>query len=218
LAGGALFLAITTVQGIIRDGFDPWQQAMSALSLGPGGWVQMINLIGLGVVMLSTVPTWRRILAGGTGHTAYPVLTAIVGASFVVVGMVRQDPAPGYDPAGLALTSPTPLGLVHLAVAGVAALASVASLAVMAVRFRGDPAWRRWSVWSWVAAFAVVGCVVVYGIWSVRSHGYAGTFERAAVAVPLVWMFALLRRLSAGTPFMLSEQTTLLRTSSGTRR
>jgi len=63
----------------------------------------------------------------------------LVGASFVIVAFVPQDPAPGYDPAGLALQEPTVL---------------------------------------------------------------AGTFERIAVMIPPIWAFTFLRRLSAGTPFM----------------
>ncbi len=202
LAGTALSFAITTVLGIVREGYDVWQQAVSALSLGPGGWIQMLNLIVFGLIVLTTVPTWRRILAGGKGSTAYSLFTAMIGLSFVVVGMVPQDPAPGYDPAGLALTAPTAHGLVHLAVAGVAALSSVCGFVVMAKRFAGDPAWRHWSAYSWAAAIAVIGCVTVYGVWSTRSSGFAGTFERGAMVVPLLWLYAFLRRLAGGARFM----------------
>ena len=55
LAAGALSLVITTIQGAIREGFDPWHQAVSALSLGPGGWMQMLNLVVFGAVVLTTV-------------------------------------------------------------------------------------------------------------------------------------------------------------------
>jgi hypothetical protein len=162
----------------------------------------MLNLIGFGAAVLSTVAPWRRILAGARGETAYPVLTALVGLSFIIVGIVPQDPAPGYDPQQLQLHAPTPGGLVHLAIAGVAALSTVSALCVMAARLRRNPEWRGWSVYSWVAAAAVIACVTVYGIWSVRPTGFAGTFERGAMVVPMIWMFAFLRRLSAGAPLM----------------
>jgi hypothetical protein len=54
-----------------------------------------------------------------------------------------------------------------------------------------------------VAAGVVVGCVTVYGIWSTQSSGFAGTFERGAIIVPLVWLCTFLRRLGKGTPFMM---------------
>ena len=208
LALGALSFAITTVQGIFRDGFDAWHQAVSALSLGPGGWIQMLNLVAFGLVVLTTVPAWRRILAGGKGATLYPVLTAMVGASFVVVGVIPQDPAPGYDPAGLALQAPTTLGLTHLAFAGVAALSSVIGLFVMAARFADEPAWRGWAMYSRATAIAVVGCVAVYGVWSTRSTGFGGTFERGAIVIPMIWMFAFLRRLDRGTPLIVASRAT----------
>ena len=203
-AVGVFSLVLTTIQGILREGYDGWQQAVSALSLGPGGWIQMLNLIVFGVVVLTTVPVWRRILIGGKGSTAYPVFTTLLGFSFVVVGIVPQDPAPGYDPAGLALTAPTPHGLVHIAVAGVAALSSVVCLVVMATRLARDPAWSGWSAYSLAAAVAVIGCVTVYGVWSTKSSGFAGTFERGAFVVPLLWLYALLRRLDRGAPFSIT--------------
>jgi hypothetical protein len=205
LAIGLLSLALTTIQGIVRPGYDAWHQAVSALSLGPGGWVQMVNLIGFGTAVLTTVPTWRRILAGRKGGSVYPLLTAMLGVSFIVVGAIPQDPAPGYDPAGLALQAPTPWGLAHLTVAGVAALSSVAGLFVMAARFAGDPAWRGWTLYSVAAGIAVIGCVTLFGVWSTRPTGFAGTFERGAIIVPMVWMYALLRRLALGAPFMKSR-------------
>src|SRR5688572_15954052 len=95
VAAAILFLGLTTVQGALRPGFDSWHQAVSALSLGPGGWLQMINLVAFGAVIAGTAPAWRRLLAGGRGARSYPILTAVIGVSFIVVGLVKQDPAPG---------------------------------------------------------------------------------------------------------------------------
>ena len=134
------------------------------------------------------------------------MLTALVGVSFIAAGMIPQDPAPGYDPDNLALQAPTARGLAHLAVAGVAALSSVAGLFVMAARLARNPAWRGWALYSCVAAVAVIGCVAVFGVWSVKPSGYAGTFERGAMVVPMLWMFAFLRRLSGGAPLMVRRE------------
>lgn len=205
LAVAALSFAFTTVQGAVRVGYDAWQQAVSALSLGPSGWVQTLNLILFGIAMLTTVSPWRRILAGGRGARAYPILTALTAFGFIVVGIVRQDPAPGYDPDGLALHSPTPLGLVHISVAGVAALSSVAGLLVMASRFAGDPSWRRWPLYSMVAAIGMIVCVAAYAVLSVKPTGFAGAFERGAMLIPMIWTYAFLRRLDHGAPFMASQ-------------
>jgi hypothetical protein len=197
-----LFMVVATIQGSVRDGYDSWHQAISALSLGPGGWIQAINFVVFGAAVANTAPVWRQILAGGRGAVAYPALTAVIGISFVAVGFVPQDPAPGYDPAGLALQAPTALGLVHLAIAGVTAACSVAGLFVMAARFAGDDNWRGWAAYSRVVAVLLIVCVAIYGVWSTRASGFAGTFERVAIVIPLVWMFTFLRRLEAGAPLM----------------
>jgi hypothetical protein len=201
-----LFLVVATIQGIVREGYDSWHQAVSALSLGPGGWIQAISFVVFGAVVTTTAPAWRRVLAGGKGAVAYPVLTAVLGLSFIAAGFIPQDPAPGYDPAGLALEKPTTLGLLHLAIAGVAASCSVAGLFVMAARFAGDDDWRGWPAYTRVMAVLLIVCVAIYGVWSTRPSGFAGTFERLAVVVPLVWTFTFLRRLEAGTPLMVARQ------------
>lgn len=206
LVATVLFLVVATIQGIVREGYDSWHQAVSALSLGPRGWIQAISFVVLGAVVVTTAPAWRQILAGGKGAVAYPTLTAILGLSFIAAGFVPQDPAPGYDPAGLALEAPTVMGLAHLAIAGVAAACSVAGLFVMAARFAGDDNWRGWAAYSRVMALLMIVCVAIYGVWSTSASGFAGTFERGAIVIPLVWTFTLLRRLEAGTPLMVAAR------------
>jgi hypothetical protein len=198
-------MGVTTIQGVLRDGYDSWHQAVSALCLGPAGWVQTINFAVFGAAVASTVPVWRRMMAGGRGATSYPALTAVLGVSFIALGIVPQDPAPGYDPARHALEAPTAVGFLHLAIAGVAAVCSVAGLFVMAARFAGDPHWRGWPACSRVMALLLIVCVTVYGVWSTRASGLAGTFERLAIVIPLVWTVTLLRRLGAGTPFIVAR-------------
>jgi hypothetical protein len=203
--GAALFLTIATIHGAITPGYDAGHQAVSALSIAPRGWIQTLNFVLLGATLLSTMPTWRLILAGGKAATWYPALTAIVGASLIATGFVPQDPAPGYDPSGLALTTSTLMGLTHLALAAVVAFASVASLFVMAARLAGDRHWGGWAALTCATAALTIACVAVYGVWSTRSTGLAGTFERGAIILPMLWGIAFLTRLWSGTPFMRSH-------------
>ncbi|MES2522290.1 MAG: DUF998 domain-containing protein [Gemmatimonadota bacterium] len=202
LAYTALFFGFTLIQGARRAGFDAWHQAVSALSLGPAGWLQSVNLVLFGLVLAATSLAWRPILRGGPGAVAYPVLTALAGFGFVLTGIIPQDPAPGYDPANLGLTAPTLPGLLHLAAAAVAALCSVAGLLVMARRFRRDGNWAGWPAYTWITAVATVLCVAAYGVGSTEPSGFAGTFERAAILLPAVWAAVFVRRLWRGTPFM----------------
>ena len=206
LAASGLSLALTIIQGFFREGFDAWHQPICALSLGPGGWLQMLNMVVFGAVVLTTVAPWRRVLAGARGGTIYPVLTALVGASFIGVGIIPPDPAPGYDPEGLALQAPTALGVAHIAIAGITTLCTAIGFFVMGARLSRDPAWPRWTLYSWVAAFIAIGCITVFSIWSMQPRGFAGTFERVATLVPILWMFAFLSRLHNGAPLMIARR------------
>jgi len=66
--GPLLFDAVYLIEGATRPGYDGWQQAISTLSLGPGGWLQQANFIGLGVLTVAVAIVWRRILKGGVGR------------------------------------------------------------------------------------------------------------------------------------------------------
>ena len=44
--GGLLFTAVYLVEGATRPGYDALVLPISALSLGPGGWVQQANFVG----------------------------------------------------------------------------------------------------------------------------------------------------------------------------
>ena len=199
VAGAFVFLFVALAEGYLRAGYDPWHQAVSALALGPRGWVQQLNFIIFGIAILYTVPAWRSLLAGGVGARAYPLLIGLTGAAFLVAAFVPQDPAPGYDPEGLNLRSPTATGLLHLGIAAVAALAAAIAPIVMARRVRGRPEWRGWAAWSIATSLALVACVAVYAVWSVRPSGYAGTFERLAVALPALWTCTFVLKLSNGS-------------------
>src|SRR5579862_7775230 len=67
LLGSLLFTATYLIEGATRPGYDALQQAMSALSLGPGGWAQQVNFVVFGVLVLASAVGWRRALRGGRG-------------------------------------------------------------------------------------------------------------------------------------------------------
>lgn len=120
----------------------------------------------------------------------------------MAAGCVPQDPAPGYDPAGLALEEPTLTGLIHLAIAGVAATCSVVLMFIAACRMAVSTEWGGWPTYTRAMAVLTILCVAVYGVWSTQPTGFAGTFERGAIIVPTVWGVGFLRKLGQGVPFM----------------
>jgi hypothetical protein len=65
--GAVLFTAIYLLEGISLPGYDAWQQPTSALSLGPGGWMQQANFIVFGVLLVLSAVGWYRFLTPGRG-------------------------------------------------------------------------------------------------------------------------------------------------------
>src|SRR5947209_11395365 len=65
--GAVLFTCIYLLEGITRPGYDAWHQPISALSLGPGGWVQHVNFAVYGVLLLLSAVGWYRLLTPSKG-------------------------------------------------------------------------------------------------------------------------------------------------------
>jgi hypothetical protein len=98
-AAGLVFTGVYLAEGATRAGYWTLAQPVSALSLGPGGWVQQLNFIFFGVLVCLSAAGWRAALAPGRGALAFPVLRVIAGVGLVMDGLFTQDPSGGTRPA-----------------------------------------------------------------------------------------------------------------------
>jgi hypothetical protein len=200
--GVVLFDAVYLIEGVSRPGYDAWQQAISTLSLGPGGWVQQANFIGLGVITIGVAFVWRRVLEGGVCETWYPIMRVLEGLSLIMIGFFSTDPAFGYPPG-----APTPQpfstvhGIVHFAFTFTIIFAMMASLVIIARRFWGDRDWRGWAGFSIASAVVINVFIALFGVANGHHSHYAGVFERVATNIETIWALALLVRLWSGAPF-----------------
>ncbi|MGO2931886.1 DUF998 domain-containing protein [Microbacterium sp.] len=128
---GPLFYLSAIVQTLTRPGFDLRIHPLSQLSTGELGWIQILTFIvvGLGLICLSI--GHRRVVTGGLGRAAIPVLVAIGGSGFIAAGVFPQDPANGF-PIGVA-DGPAAEPSVHALVHTVAAIVAFTALAVAAI-------------------------------------------------------------------------------------
>jgi Protein of unknown function (DUF998) len=192
--GGLLFTVTYLVEGATRASYDPWGQAISALSLGPGGWVQRVNFAVFGVAVIASAAGWRRALRPGRGARAYPLLRGIAGLGLIMDSVFSQDPAPGY-PAGTLASHPTVHGQVHTLFAFVAIMALAASCFVLARRFAAEPQWRRWTGPAVTAGVLTIVFIAAFG--AMGAHGgMTGLFERLAGGVESVLGIAVVTRLA----------------------
>ena len=125
-AGGLVFTGVYLAEGAARAGYRALAQPISALSLGPGGWVQQLNFIVFGMLVCASAAGWRAALSPGRGAAAFPVLRVAAGVGLVMDGLFSQDPSGGYPPGAQAAAA-TVHGQVHTLFAMITITARVPS-------------------------------------------------------------------------------------------
>ncbi|PRX99061.1 DUF998 domain-containing protein [Allonocardiopsis opalescens] len=158
--GAPLFVAAFLVQGAVRPGYDPLQQPVSSLALGPGGWVQTVNFLVWGVLAPAFAVGLRRALRPGPGSLWGPPLVAVHGVGIVLSGVFPGDPIgwypPGTPPGPLAAVTPT--GIAH-DVVGVAAFVALVLACFVFARGSG---WG-WAVYAVASGLAFAGFIIAAG-------------------------------------------------------
>ena len=110
---GPLFILTVLIEDYTRPAFNPRLQALSLLSLGEWGWVQIVNFVLAGVLnLLYAGGLWRRLHPGRAG-TWGPLLIGAYGLGLIAVGVFRTDPADGFPPGAIASTGPSWHGAIH---------------------------------------------------------------------------------------------------------
>lgn len=153
VVAGPLFVGIALAQMLTRPGFDPLRHPVSLLANGAGGWIQVVNFIVTGLLVLAFAVAVRRQLAAGAARAWAPILLATCGMGLVVGGLFRADPALGFPigtPDEVPATMSVP-GAIHAAAPPLAFTALVAAIAVLAARMWRDGQ-RTTAVFSWVVA------------------------------------------------------------------
>lgn len=162
------------VLALTRPGFDLGRDALSILLIGELGWLQALNLVlsGLMVVVaaigLSRAPEWSKLAA---------VLVGIYGLGLVLSAFAAPDrPGSGEGSIG---------GILHLAFGGIGflALGVVAILAASWFRRTGRGSGARWSL---VAGIVVLAAFIAGGALSGGGAGVALLW--IAVVVGWAWL------------------------------
>ncbi|WP_432037094.1 DUF998 domain-containing protein [Streptomyces cucumeris] len=137
IAAGPLFLTAGLAQGLTRDGFDFTRNALSQLSLGTLGWIQITVFLLTGLLVILGAIAIHQALRDEPGSTWAPRLLSAFGASFLLAGIFPADPGAGF-PAGTPedrVTSLSAHGTVHMLAGTVGYLALCTAFLVLARHF-----------------------------------------------------------------------------------
>ncbi len=189
LVAGPLFLVTGCAQGFAREGFDFTRNAISQLALGESGWIQTVNFLLAGALLLAGAAGLRQVLRGTPGGTGARSWSA---CSLSPSGPLRSSrPTWGGLPAGAPeATVMSGHGAVHMFGGMVGYLALCAAFFVLA-----RPLAAR-GLRVWTVATRLVPVVVLAGFMASAVSVLAFT---AGAGLGLLWLTAVTARL-AGTP------------------
>jgi hypothetical protein len=144
---GPVYLAIGLAQIIFRQGFDVRRHALSLLSNGPAGWIQVANFLVGGVLVVAGAIGTRRLLSGRRAGGWGSVLLGLYGIGLVGAGLFSADPGRGFPPGAPEVTTMTSAGLLHFVFGGVGFYALIGACFVFARRFAAEGL-RGWALYS----------------------------------------------------------------------
>jgi hypothetical protein len=192
--GALLFTVTYLLEGVTRPGYDAGQQPISTLSLGPGGWVQQVNFVVFGVLMLLSAVGWYRVLVPERRAIWFPVFQGISGLCLIGAGVFSVDPLPGYPP-DVVLGPATVHGTLHTIFAWGVILSLALGCPALGAILGRLPAWRGWAVYSYLTGLLIL---VFWGafVQGASEHvvGLApitGLTERLSALSHAVWLCAV---------------------------
>ena len=183
---GPFYVVVSLAQALTRDGFDLGRHAWSLLANGPGGWVQMLNLVATGLMVIAAAVGLRRVLGTGRAARWAPRWLAVYGAGLVAAGVFTADPMNGFPlgtPDGMPV-HPTLHGTLHVVAGGIGFVALVAATWLLASRYRADGRRRQ-------ATFTrATGLVFVLAFGAIASGSTSPVVNLAfTAAVVLTWLW-----------------------------
>jgi hypothetical protein len=204
---GPLFVVVFLIEGATRADYNPLRHPVSSLALGDDGWMQTVNFIVTGLLMLAFAVGLRHALRPRGGSWWGPLPVGIFAIGLIGAGLFATDPVSGYPPGtpDLHSTYSTP-GALHDLFSSLVFMGLPAACFVFARRF------AKWGERGWAIASILTGVVFIVGfifssIGFSQTEGFVefgGLFQRMTIIVGWGWLSLLavhfLRSLSAIRP------------------
>ena len=197
---GPLWVAVVILQMIIRPGFDPSRHAVSLLSLGDLGWIQIASFILSGALVVLGAIGMRQALHPGRAGTWGPILIGLYGFGLMAAGIFPPDAMNGFPPG----TQDVPgqmsgHGLLHFVFAAVAFLSVIVASSIVFARRFASLHRRGWVAYSIATGVSFFVTWVALGVTGSRV-GWVSVLFAVAVVFGWAWISIVAARLqrSAG--------------------
>ncbi len=183
---GPVYVTVTLVEALTRDGFDLKQHRFTLLTTGNLGWIHQANMLLVGVLTMLFAAGLSQMLRKGLGALWAPRLLGLFGLAYIVGGLLTSDPVVGFPPGT------TPEMVHHTVQAGVqnasrsvSTLLLIVTSLVIARRFVAEG--RRGRAWFYGAAIPMVFMALTAVGFAVGVNPVAPAF----LATPWIWVTAL---------------------------
>jgi Protein of unknown function (DUF998) len=195
IVAGPLFFLVFTVAGWLRPFYDPLRHPISSLEFGPQGWIQALNFIVTGTLVILFAWAVRSPVRSLGGGRTVPVLLMAVGLGLIGAGLVDPDPISGYPPGTPPIAlHPSMHRVLHDWFSTPVFTALPAACIVLARRFVkvGITGWAVYSAST--AALMMIFFVlssIAFGQGSPALTPYGGLLQRSALGVGFAWLSLL---------------------------
>lgn len=191
VAAAPVYLVLGLGQVLARDGFDVRRHAISHLSNGELGWIQIVNFLLSGALVVAGAVGVRRLLHPGRGGTWGPILLGGYGLGLIGAGIFVADPAPGFPPGTAAAAQMSREGLLHFVFGAVGFYSLIAACFVFTRRFAGlgRSRWAAYSAFTGIAFFLAFAAL---------ASGSPSSAIMLAFYAAVAWIWAWHSTLSAG--------------------
>ena len=186
-----LFVLTFTLEGWLRPGYDPRAMYISALSLGPRGWVQIANFLQLGFLLLIFTRALPDAFANQKAARRSAVLLTILALLFLLSGPFVMDPD-GTPPDRMSVH-----GLIHGLAGGIVFLLMPVTIWVFLPALRVRAPKSALAHWTLTLGLFDALAVLFFTVASKSPQlqivftGWFGLIQRAALVPFMAWLFLL---------------------------
>ena len=197
----ALFVTVFTIEGWLRPGYDPLKTYVSALSLGPRGWIQMVNFLLFGALLFIFTRAVALEFQIGKASRGGLVLLTIISICYFISGPFVMDPT------STPLNQVTIHGTIHGIAGAIVFVLMPITCFVYLRRFRVDPQWQSLQWWTLaLGTISAAGSILLtlFTKFSALQNvfiNWLGLIQRTAIVPFMLWVFIFaLKALSRINP------------------